>query len=38
MLVIAHEMLVAETADPYLVGVGVALTGLPLVLGSKPQR
>jgi hypothetical protein len=34
MGIIAHEVLVSETVDPYAIGVGVALTGLPIVFGG----
>lgn len=35
---IIHEVFVNAQADAYIVGVGVALTGLPLVLGADEKK
>lgn len=36
--VLAHEVFIADSVDAYAIGVGVALTGLPLVLSVDERR
>jgi hypothetical protein len=38
MVIIGNEVFFSETVEPYAVGVGVALTGLPLVFGAQDRR
>lgn len=38
MVVIAHEVFFSTSVEPSSIAVGVALTGLPLVLGADERR
>jgi hypothetical protein len=38
MVIIANEVFFSETVEAYAIGVGVALTGLPLVFGADERR
>lgn len=36
--IVIHEVFASGQADPYVVGVGVAFCGLPLVLGADERK
>lgn len=38
MAVLGNEVFLSATVEPYAVGVGIALTGLPLVLGADERK